>query len=266
MNQFLVGLALAALIGAVSYWRSLLSRSGAVGAVVLGTAIMGLGGWRWGVLLVWFFLSASLLSKYRADQKQKTAEKFDKGHRRDLGQVIANGGIGGLLALAAWWQPHPLWLAAYIGALAAVTADTWATETGTLSRQPPRLVTTGRVVPPGTSGAVTLLGSAASAAGALATGLVGGVLFGQLTMWQGVAAGLVGGLAGAFFDSLLGATVQGIYLSPVTGQETEKISDRGQPTTFLRGWRWLTNDRVNLLASVVGAGVGAGVGLFLNIK
>lgn len=256
MDQLIIGIVASVVLGAASYWRSLLSFSGAVGAVLLGSAVMGGGGLPWGVLLVWFFLSASLLSKFKGEQKRLAAEKFDKGHRRDFGQVAANGGIAGLLALAAWYQPSTVWIAAYIGTLAAVTADTWATETGTLSRRPPRLVTTGRVVPTGTSGGVTLLGSGATALGALMTGLLGGLLFSELTAWQGGLIGLLGGLSGAFFDSFLGATVQAIYRSEVTGQETEKLLHRGVPTTFLRGWRWLNNDRVNFLAGVMGAGVG----------
>jgi len=66
-----------------------------------------------------------------------------------------------------------------------------------------------------------------------------------------LAAG--GGLAGALFDSLLGATVQGIYFCDRCRKETERPVHRcGAQTRRLRGWTWLNNDWVNFLSSLVG--------------
>jgi uncharacterized membrane protein len=71
---------------------------------------------------------------------------------------------------------------------------------------------------------------------------------------------IVGGLTGSLFDSLLGATVQAIYYSPHRDKETEKrIDPNGQPNQFKRGWRWLNNDWVNFISSVVGALISAAI-------
>jgi len=84
-----------------------------------------------------------------------------------------------------------------------------------------------------------------------------------LALGQPVLAGVlaIAGLAGSLFDSLLGATLQGIYFCPACGKETERHPTHGcgSPTKPLRGWRWLDNDGVNFAASMVGALVGAGV-------
>ena len=64
-----------------------------------GGLIFGLGGIPWAVLLLAFFISSSLLSRAFAASKFVLAEKFAKGSRRDYGQVLANGGLGALLAL-----------------------------------------------------------------------------------------------------------------------------------------------------------------------
>ena len=267
------GFALSLVIGAIGYRRGALSGSGVAGALITGTLIFGLGGWEWGVLLILFFVSSSALSFYRAREKQTLAEKFAKGHRRDLGQALANGGLAALLAVLSHVSPptNPLaggglWFVACAGAMAAVNADTWATELGVLSPHPPRLITTSRSVEVGTSGGVTWLGSAASLGGALTIGLFGGL--GLLILRQGWAsagalllAATAGGAAGSAFDSLLGATVQAIYWCDTCGKETERRVHRcGTETRLLRGWRWLGNDVVNFIASAVGALVAAGIG------
>jgi uncharacterized membrane protein len=64
---------------------------------------------------------------------------------------------------------------------------------------------------------------------------------------------VVGGLAGSFFDSLLGATVQSIYFCDSCNKETESTVHRcGTATRLVRGWPWLNNDVVNLFASLIG--------------
>jgi uncharacterized membrane protein len=139
--------------------------------------------------------------------------------------------------------------------MATVTADTWATELGTLSKQPPRLLTTGRIVEVGTSGGVSLLGTAVSLAGGLLIGLAAALLTAAPLL---APIGAMAGLVGSLFDSLLGATVQQIYYCDHCGKETErKVHKCGHPTRPLRGLPWLHNDLVNLLSSVVGGVVAA---------
>jgi len=142
-----------------------------------GGLIFGLGGIPWAVLLLTFFISSSLLSRAFAVSKFVLAEKFAKGSRRDYGQVLANGGLGALLALLLALLPLEVWpWIAFAGAMAAVNADTWATELGVLSASPPRLITNRKVVERGTSGGITLFGNLAALAGAALIGF-GAALF-----------------------------------------------------------------------------------------
>lgn len=261
--QLLLGVAFSALMGGLGYWRRALSPSGVLGAVLVGTLIFGLGGWVWGLLLITFFVSSSWLSHYRRAAKEAVADKFAKGNRRDLGQALANGGLGALLAVGMAIAPHPLLFAAFLGVMAAVNADTWATELGVLSRAQPRLITTGEPAAVGTSGAITRLGIGASVAGALLIGamataltqiasLVGGRAW-QLEAISYPIVAVAGGLIGSLFDSLLGATVQGLYFCDFCEKQTERRVHRcGQATRLVHGWQWLNNDLVNLIASAVG--------------
>jgi uncharacterized protein (TIGR00297 family) len=268
IQQFFLGLMLSALMGGLGYWRQALSTSGVIGAILVGTLIFGLGGWVWGLLLIAFFVSSSWLSHYRRADKEAVSVKFAKGSRRDIGQVLANGGLGAILAIVYSRYPEPLLFAAFVGVMATVNADTWATELGVLSRVPPRLITTGDVVVPGTSGGVTRLGIWASVAGSLLIGTIATALAQIVSLVSGSGWSLraisytllavVGGLAGSLFDSLLGATVQGIYYCEYCGKETESsIHHCGRTARPLRGWGWLNNDLVNLMASLVGGLVAA---------
>ncbi len=260
LSDLALALLLSLLIAAVAGWRGSLSGSGVIGAVIVGTLTFGLGGWAWGVLLGLFFVSSSLLSHFKEEAKREAAEKFAKGHRRDFWQTMANGGLGALAALLSALAPSPLWLPLFVGVMATVTADTWATELGTLSPRPPRLITTGRVVAVGTSGGVSALGTLVSFAGGALIGAAAGLLLAPATLVPAALVGGAAGLAGSLFDSLLGATVQRIYYCDVCQKDTERKLHRcGHPTRPLRGFAWLNNDAVNLLASLVGGLVAAGL-------
>ncbi len=143
-----------------------------------------------------------------------------------------------------------------------MNADTWATELGVLARNRPILLTTGKAVEPGTSGAITTTGTLAALAGSALIALVGGIASWQNGLPAALAIGLGGALAGVFgslFDSLMGATVQAIYYVDALGKETEQhpVHRSGHPTRHIRGWAWLNNDLVNFIASVAGAALAA---------
>ena len=263
-SQVVIAFIISLIVVLLAYWRQSLSKSGAFGAMLVGTVIFGLGGPVWGILLGLFFVSSSLLSHFKENEKQAAAEKFDKGHQRDMGQVLANGGLGGVIALLSVLVPSGIWFPLFIGVMATVTADTWATELGTLAKNPPRLITNGRLVEVGTSGGVSLLGTVVSLMGGIIIGLAAGLLDADLTLLVGTIIGGLGGLIGSLFDSFLGATVQQIYYCDVCQKDTERrVHKCSHETRPLRGWAWLNNDLVNLFASIIGAFVTAGVWLIL---
>jgi uncharacterized protein (TIGR00297 family) len=265
-SRLLIGFLCSTGIGLLAYRRHSLSRNGIAGAVVTGTTTFGLGGSAWGLSLIFFFVSSSLLSHFRAADKSKTAaDKFSKGSQRDIAQVAANGGVATAMALGYGLAQSPTWRSTYeagfIGALATANADTWATEIGVLSQQQPRLITTGKTTIPGTSGGVTLLGAGAAASGALAEGIIFNLLQRRFSLLLPVNA-LISGFCGSLIDSLLGATVQAMYYCPNCQQETEKhVHSCGMPTTYLRGIRWMDNDVVNFLATLSGSSIAIGLQL-----
>jgi uncharacterized protein (TIGR00297 family) len=271
--RLMLGLLFSSGIGLVAYRRQSLDKSGVLGAIASGTSIVGLGGWSWGLSLIYFFVSSSLLSSFRAQEKASAAaDKFTKGSRRDISQAVANGGLATLFALLYGFSRSPrtrrLAKAGFTGALATANADTWATELGVLSTSSPRLMTSGKRVAPGTSGGVTLLGMAASALGACSLGFFfwAGQGF-RKSLAPAPLLALISGMAGSGFDSLLGATLQAMYYCPACKTETERRIHRcGTRTESLRGLAWMNNDVVNFLATASGSAVSIGLGSFFLPK
>jgi len=255
-------------IAGAAYYKRSLSLSGALAAVLMGTAMYSLGSAIWFGTLIAFFVSSTIWSKWKKRAKAEAERNYEKTGRRDAGQVLANGGLGLLLCAAYWIWPHPLWWYGFLGAMAAVTADTWATEIGALSRTPPISIKTGKRVPPGTSGGVSSLGFGASLAGGLFIGAAACALLlavpgqaapdaaataSRIAGWAGIAglAGLVGSLA----DSWIGATWQQMYRCVACGRDIEQTRHCGKPAERIRGRPGWNNDVVNVAGSLAGGGV-----------
>ncbi len=240
-------------VAAILFWLSrLLAASGAMATFLLATAIFGFGGWQWTLPILAFFIPSSFLSKVGKKVKTRYDLVFEKGSERDFAQVFANGGVPGIIMIAYMLTGYDVYFFYYLAALAAASADTWATELGTLVRQQPRLITTMRKVEAGTSGGITLPGTVSATAGAALIALSGFIFPVDMT-WLLVGFVTVAGLTGSMIDSLLGATVQVQYRCEVCGKVTEKTMHcKNRPTSAFRGISWMNNDIVNF-ASIGGA-------------
>lgn len=255
IGRALAGLALAAAISIVARRARSLTSSGAIAATAIGTLAIA-AGWSWGALLIVYFATSTALSHLgKASKERRTASVVAKGGARDATQVLANGAMFAAAALVATMRPDVRWIALGAGSLAASAADTWATEIGTLYGGNPRSILTWRIVPVGTSGGVSAIGSLAAVAGAVFVALVIATLGWTSIVARGV---MIGGVAGALADSLLGATIQSRRWCDTCARETERtVHDCGTPTHNRRGLAWLDNDLVNFLSNVAGALVAA---------
>jgi len=263
--QLPLGFILAIIIAYLAYRAHSLNKSGAIAATVVGTVVFGVGGLEWAVLLLIFFITSSGLSRLFKKRKQGLEEKFSKGHERDAGQVFGNGGLATAFVLVHFLFPESTvgWVG-FAAALAAVNADTWATELGVLNPTPPRMITDLRKrVEKGTSGGISLFGTFASLLGASVIALPAALFTDDWSLFLLITAS---GLAGSLFDSLLGATVQAMYYCPTDDKETEKhpFHTCGTETVHLRGWRWLDNDWVNFACGACGVGVALLVTAFIR--
>lgn len=267
----LAGLIISLAVAVFSFRRDALSASGTLAAILVGELMFVFGGADWFVLLAAFFLTSVFFTRFKAEKKGEVVKEFAKGGVRDFWQVLANGGIACLLALAFYYYKSPVVFFAFLGVMATVNADTWATELGILGRGKPRLITNWQPVRVGTSGAVSLGGTLSAVAGAAAIALVffatqiafnrpyfkGDISLFSLELFAII---VFSGVVGALADSLLGATLQAMYYCTHCKSETEKMVHHcGRQTTAIRGMKWFDNDIVNLASSMAGGLVAAGL-------
>lgn len=267
--QLLFGLIFAILISYLAYKAHSLNKSGAIAAFFIGTIIFGIGGWQSAILLLTFFITSSALSLAFKKRKQNLDEKFSKGSERDAGQVFGNGGIPALFAALNLFYPNQpiIWLC-FSASLAAVNADTWATELGVLNPTPPRMITNlNKIVEKGTSGGISLMGTFASLLGSGLIAFLAAFLnpsqSAPITNYLLLVT--AAGMAGSLFDSFLGGTIQAMYYCPQDNKETEKhpLHTCGTQTIHMRGWKWLNNDLVNFACSLFAVGIALILMLYL---
>ena len=230
--------------------RRFLTLSGSVMSMVIGAVVFYIGGVSGIVMLLFFFLSGSVVGKLvrGVDRIGK------KGSERDMMQVAANGLPAALMLILSRISPFPITaLVSFAAGIAEAEADTMASEIGMLSHKDPVSIITFTKVPKGLSGGVTVLGAASAA---LSSFLIAFLFMGTFgCLWKDFFIIAASGTLGALFDSFLGATVQ-VHYRDRTGALTEKEKDEdGNDNTRVRGIRWIDNDMVNLLSGLFSSSV-----------
>lgn len=238
--------------------------TGTLAAFIVGFILFIFNPFAW-LLLLAFFISSSLLTKFKAHLKLEVKDKFEKGGERDAAQVFANSlpTVFYVILHAFFSKSDPLspLFIAVATYFASVNADTFSTEIGILTKRPPRLILDPRrTVEKGTSGGVTILGSLAGALGSLEIAflhilgvyLVASSSRSPFNIGYAFGSVFLGGILGNTIDSLLGGSVQGFYFCPSCQIGTEKrihVKCGGTKTRLVRGWKVISNDWVNLIAA-----------------
>ena len=275
-----------ALMACLAYKWNHLTADGVAGAFVLGVLCTWIFGMPGLVLLLLFFVSSNVIGKIRIHiQKEEGNFIEKKNSRRDLIQVLANGLMAVLAAVVYAISDSYLKMNALIAAddakeqllmkimfaasvmfgaaMTEAASDTWAGEIGRLSKKPPVSLKTGKIVPRGVSGGVTLLGYGGGLLGAAFIAVFWYVLFsgisGPMDLFKnklplGLAVITLSGFAGCIFDSFLGAFFQALYIDADSGKYTEKKkSPSGKDNALFSGIKWIDNDMVNLASNSLSA-------------
>jgi uncharacterized protein (TIGR00297 family) len=212
----IAALVVTALFAALAYALGMVSRGGALGGLVVGTAIYYCLGPPGFAALALFVVGGSLLTRLGYGRKRRAGTAEAGGGRRGAKNALANAGVATLCALLAALTSLDAFAAAFVASLGAAFADTAESEVGLLYGREPRLITTMRTVPPGTDGAVSLPGTLAGLAAAgltAALGLALGLLEEPALMLLVALAAFLGTVV----DSLVGA------LAPRVGNELTNV-------------------------------------------
>jgi uncharacterized protein (TIGR00297 family) len=203
LRGFVVALGINAAVAGVAAVLRVVRPSGALAGAALGTVVLGFGGAGLYVLLWVFFAGGTLATRLGKARKEAMGKAEDKGGRRGAANVLANVSVAAFCALAAGLGPYggALRLAA-AAALATALMDTVGTEVGQAVASPTVLLPDFRRVPPGTDGAVSVVGTAAGLAAAALLAAAGVAAF--VLTWAGAAAVVAAAFLGTVLESLLG--------------------------------------------------------------
>jgi uncharacterized protein (TIGR00297 family) len=216
VTQLLIALLVTAAFAALAYALGMVSRSGALGGLLVGTIVYTCLGPRGFAVLALFVVGGSLLTRFGYRSKQRAGTAQEHGGRRGARNALANCAVAVLCAILARATGSDHFTVAFVASLGAAFADTSESEIGQLLSRAPRLITTLRKVPPGTDGAISLPGTLAGITAACLTAILALALGLLDTPTTALLIALVAFL-GTVADSLIGARL------PRIGNETTNV-------------------------------------------
>lgn len=239
-------LLLSSALAAAALWRRALTPGGTALAWALCTVITALGGGTAFAVLAVTLLGTVAADRFAGGRTDPNGVRRKSGSRDAL-RVGCNVGVAGISLAVFGLTGNAALRVSFCAVMAESLADSLASKLGPLSKRPPRDICTGRPIPTGLSGGVTLLGTCAELLGAALVAGVSGVGYRSGRLFCIV---LAAGFLGAVCDSVLGSCLQVKYRCAVCGAVTEREAHCGAPTERLRGLRCVSNDAVNLLSNL----------------
>lgn len=178
----------------------MLDQAGLIIALLMGITIFIMGspyGFQMLVLIFLFLLVSVVATRYGINAK-KSLNIFEG--ERGWKNVVSNGFVPTMMAVGLSITHDQMFLLAYIASIASITADKFASELGVFDK--PFFLWGMKKVKPGTSGAVSVLGTFTSLSGSFMITISASYLLG-IPLSTAFFLGLIGFLGG-FIDSIVG--------------------------------------------------------------
>lgn len=210
-----------------------LSLSGIGAAFLLGTLTWRGFGPSGFLLVAVYFVIGTAVTKIKMAQKEAQGVAEKRKGRRGPGSVIGSSAAGCVCALLSIYGVGGktfarLWELGFVASFCTKLSDTVSSEIGKAYGKTTYLVTTFKVVPRGTEGAVSVEGTVAGVVASILLATVG-CLLGEIKVAEAVICVLASQIANVG-ESVIGAVLQ------------EK-----------EGFKWLNNDAVNVINITLGS-------------
>ena len=231
LNSWLIALGLNTTLLAIALFlpKSLLTLSGLLHACGLGVLIWGTLGWQGYVVVMFYFLVGSAVTRIGMKEKEAAGIAEKRSGARGPENVWGSALTGAICALATLFVDEhygSLLLLAYVASFATKLSDTTASEVGKAYGNRTFLITTLQPVARGTEGAVSLEGTLAGIIASVAIAFLGrGIGLIDLT---GVLFCVIAAFIATNLESVIGATLQ------------SKVD-------------WMSNEVVNFINTTIGA-------------
>ncbi len=247
----IAGLVLIMSIGWIGYFYKSVDLAGFVTGLLIGVVFVLAGGFPAVLMLLTFFLLGSAFTKYKYKAKESIGVAELKGGARTWKNVLANlffPTIALLFYSAVIWKPAMI---AFLASLSGALSDTLGSEIGVLSRSPPVMIHNLKKVSPGTSGAISPLGTLASLMGSFLIPLE--ALSVSMTDFRGFILTSSLGFFCSIIDSYMGV-LQARYRCELDKRVVENLTlcQEDYPRA-ISGITWLNNHSVNFFSTGITA-------------
>lgn len=244
-NRFLLSLCLSSAILFLAYRKKSISLDGVGLAVLTGAVLYICGGIYIYLALIGFFILGSIISKVTNTYKSSIEmDKFDKDLGRTGIQVLANSLPATVFSIIFSISSNYTYLLLAFAIFASASADTFASEIGSLAKGKVISPIGFKEVPRGLSGGVSLLGIFASFLGSFLLAIFAYPEFGL----AGVKFCLILGFIGSIIDSILGYIFQRKYIHKDGKLSDFKESEDDRP---VKGLSFVSNNTVNLCTLII---------------
>jgi uncharacterized protein (TIGR00297 family) len=240
----LAGLVSIFVVGSLGYIKGAVDRSGLAAGILIGSLFALSGGLIAVITLITFFLIGSFFTKYGYSRKESLGAAEPKKGARGWKSVLSNLFFPSLAIILYRLSSDNAYALAFVSSISCSLADTLGSEIGLLDRRGPWIITSMRRTQPGTSGAISILGTISSILGSFIIPIEA-FQFGILSFNELFISSMIA-FSSSMLDSLLGATIQAKYLCDGRVVEDPSYCSEAE---LLSGFRFVDNHAVNLIST-----------------